>query len=215
MSKNCFIDTCVFFAFASPFPFEPFNQACIDFFQKGYNYHTGKRVIKELEIRWRRRRKLYEDLSKTNGSTNPNQILSMNLNANDEKHFSGVIAFLISQYSKDDVLSQLRDMQRVIDKGLEEAKRRIILPYIRESVDDISFAFLAYTKNKSDADILTDALCWSEERWEENSQPTTFGTLDYNDILTKIPDIVNVICSNRMCKKSEIPLQIQSILDLC
>jgi hypothetical protein len=212
MSKNCFTDTCVFFAFASPFPFEPFNQACTDFFQKDYNYYTGKRVIKELDNRWRRRQKVYEDLSKLNGSLSANQVLSMKLNANDERHFCGVIGFLKSTYPKDMVLSQLRDMQRVIGKGLDEGKKKITLPYIEEFDDDICFAFLAYTENVNDAQILTDALCWSEKRWEEKKLLTFFSTLDYNDIITKRPDIIKVICNTRDCQETEIPLQICSVL---
>jgi hypothetical protein len=204
----------VFFAFASPFPFEPFNQACTDFFEKGYNYHTGKRVIKELDNRWRRRQKVYEDLSKLNDSISVTEILSMKLNANDEQHFCAVIGFLKANYPKHEVLSQLRDMQRVIGKGLEECKKKIKSPYVEEFDDDISFAFLAYTENENDAQILTDALCWSERRWEENKLQTTFGTLDYNDIITKLPDIIRVICNNRVCQESEIPLQICSILNI-
>lgn len=215
MSKDCFIDTCVLFAFASPFPFEPFNQACTDFFEKGYDYYTGKRVIKELNNRWRRRQRTYEDLSKLNGSIDVTEILSMKLNVNDEKHFCKVIGYLRATYPKHEILSQLRDMQRVIGKGLEECRKKIRLPYVEEYDDDISYAFLAYTENENDAQILTDALCWSEERWEKAKLGTIFGTLDYNDILTKLSDITKVICNNRMCKKSEIPLQIRSILNLC
>jgi len=214
LSKNCFIDTCVFFAFASPFPFEPFNQVCADFFQKGYNYHTGKRVIKELDNRWRRRQKVYEDLSKMKDSVTLDQILSMKLNANDEKHFCGVIGFLVANYPKHMVLSQLRDMQRVIGKGLEEGKKKITLPYIDEFDDNISYAFLAYTQNENDALILTDALCWSEKRWAEEKSFTIFGTLDYNDLITKLPDIIKVICNTRDCEENEIPLQICSILTI-
>jgi len=214
LSENCFIDTCVFFAFASPFPFEPFNQACTDFFQKGYIYHTGKRVIRELDNRWRRRRRVYEDLSRVNGSVSVSQILSMKLNANDEKHFCGVVSFLKSNFPKSMVLTQLRNMQRVIGKGLEEGKRKITLPYTEEFDDGISFAFLAYTENENDAQILTDALCWSEKMWSEKKLLTIFGTLDYNDIITKLPDIIRVICNTRDCKESEIPLKIQSILTI-
>jgi hypothetical protein len=204
----------VFFAFASPFPFEPFNQACADFFEKGYEYYTGKRVIKELNIRWRRRQKVYEDLSKLNGSIDVTEIISMELNANDQKHFCGVIGFLGATYPKNEILSQLRDMQRVIGKGLDEGKKKIKLPFVEEFDDDISFAFLAYTENQNDALILTDALCWSEKKWEEDRQQTTFGTLDYNDILTKLPDIIKVICNNRDCQESDIPLRICSIINI-
>jgi hypothetical protein len=136
----------------------------------------------------------------------------MKLNANDEKHFCGVICFLESTYPKEMVLSQLRDMQRVIGKGLEEGKKKIVLPYIEEFDDDISFAFLAYTENENDAQILTDALCWSEKRWQKKKLLTIFGTLDYNDIITRLPDIIRVICNNRECQESEIPLQICSVL---
>lgn len=138
----------------------------------------------------------------------------MKLNANDEKHFCGVIGFLRANYPKDEVLSQLRDMQRVIGKGLEECKKMIKSPYVDEVDDAISYAFLAYTKNENDAQILTDALCWSEKRWEKDKLQTTFGTLDYNDIVTKIPDIIRVICNNRLCQENEIPLQICSILNI-
>jgi hypothetical protein len=169
-------------------------------------------VIKELDNRWRRRQKVYEDLSRVNGSVSVNQVLSMNLNANDERHFCGVVGFLKSTYQKDMVLAQLRDMQRVIGKGLEEGKNKITLPYIEEFDDDISFAFLAYTENENDAQILTDALCWSEKRWTEKKLLTIFGTLDYNDIITKLPDIIKVICNTRDCQENEIPLQICSIL---
>ena len=171
-------------------------------------------MIKELAIRWRRRQKVYEDLSRVKDSINVNQILSMKLNANDEKHFCGVIGFLVAKYPKHMVLSQLRDMQRVIGKGLEEGKKKITLPHIDEFYDDISYAFLAYTQNQNDALILTDALCWSEKRWAEEKSLTIFGTLDYNDIITKVPDIMKVICNTRDCQENEIPLQICSILTI-
>lgn len=171
-------------------------------------------MIKELDNRWRRRQRVYEDLSKMKDSVTVNHILSMKLNPNDEKHFCGVVGFLLSKYPKNKVLSQLRDMQRVIGKGLEEGKKKITLPYVDEYDDAISFAFLAYTQNENDAQILTDALCWSEKTWAEEKLLTIFGTLDYNDIITKLPDIIKVICNTRDCQKTEIPLQVCSILDI-
>jgi hypothetical protein len=138
----------------------------------------------------------------------------MQLNANDEKHFCGVVGFLRATYEQHEILSHLRDMQRTIGKGLEEVKKKIKLPYVDEFNDAVSYAILAYTENQNDAQILTDALCWSERRWEEDKLQTTFATLDYNDILTKLSDIYRVICSNRLCKRSEIPLEISSILNI-
>jgi hypothetical protein len=134
----------VFFAFATPFSFEPFNSVCNDFFGKGYVYHTGKRVTKELENRWRKRTRVYEDLSRMQNPPDLNHISSISLNTNDEKHFRNVIVFLSSNYPKDQILNQLRDMQRVISKGLEEGRKKITLPYIDEFDDYISYAFLAY-----------------------------------------------------------------------
>jgi len=200
-----FVDTCVFFAFATPF--EPWHSKCVYFFEKDDEHRTGKRVIEEIDIRWRKRRKLYEDLSKSQASSGL-FVPSVKMNPNDEAHIRELVSY-IGKFPKEQTLSILRDMRLIIRKGLEKAKNEITQPFIGVHYDDVCYAIQAYIQNQNDAEILTDALCWSEE-----DSPTIFCTLDYHDIIRNRSKIVQVICNSRFCSEEDIPMQIKHVSEI-
>lgn len=197
-----FLDTCIFFAFATPF--ENWHIECLKFLKKKTDEHrTGKRVIDEIDNRWRKRRRLYADLSKSgSGSLDFANVI---MNPNDKIHFQE-LAVQLSKFPKEQILTQLRDIQLIIGKGLEEGKSQITPPLIGLYNDNVCYALQAFVQNPKDAEILTDALCWSEE-----NSPIVFCTLDVHDIIRNHSRIIGVMCNDRLCSVSDIPVTIKHL----
>lgn len=205
-----FLDTCVFFAYA--YPREKWNTKCVHFFESNYRRFTGERVRSEINNRLRKRRQLYIDLAAhLDRGGNPDEfIASPKMNANDRRHFESQLSILRGK-PKADVLTYLRDKDRVTRKGMSEAFCRIQRPLITMSYDPLCENIVeVLIENRSDAQILVDALVWSEKR-----SVSTFVTLDWVDIIKNRTRIIRALCRHRMIESPQnFPLSIKHVAEI-
>ena len=202
-----FLDTCIILAYA--YPHDDWNAKCTQFFNANYQRYTGKRVKSELENRLRKRQELYKDLaSYLGGGGKPEEfIASVQMNNNDRRHFEN----LLGQFKAGaiaDLLTYLRDKDRVTRKGISEAFSKIRNPLVDNSCDttceDIFYTLIA---NRVDSQILVDALLWSEKRGS-----ATFLTLDLTDFINHRGELMKAVCSYKLIDKS--PLDIHHISEV-
>jgi len=205
-----FLDTCVFFAYA--YPHENWNRECVHFFESNYRRFTGQRVKSEINKRLRKRRQLYIDLAAhLDRGGNPDEfIASPKMNPNDRQHFESQLSILRGK-PKADVLTYLRDKDRITRKGISEAFRRIQRPLIAMSYDPLCENIVqALVENRSDAQILVDALVWSEKR-----SVSTFVTLDWTDIIKNRTRIIRALCRYKMIVSPQnFPLSIKHVIEI-
>ena len=193
-----FLDTCVFFAYA--YPHEDWNMECCQFFEKDYTRFTGKRVKSEINRRLHKRRQLYIDLAAHfDRDRSPDEfIASTEMNPNDRQHFESQLSILRGK-PKADVLTYLREKDRVTRRGISEAFRRVQRPLIGMSYDPVCENIIqTLVENRSDAQIFVDALVWSEKR--SNS---VFVTLDWTDFIANRRRIIRALCRYKMIDSPE------------
>jgi len=201
-----FCDSCLFFAFA--YPFENWHEASVAFFNKSdVHRYTGERVKEEIEKRLRKRQLLYTELIRHIArGQNPEQFTSTSLNLNDLRHFQAILKEISGQ-TQENVLTYIRDKSEITQKGIQHAMRQISQPFAQRINEDMCTDILvAIITNRADAEILVDALYFSEGR------SITFVTLDSTDITQKRNQIIKAIKNYRSLENSEfLSLGIQHI----
>jgi len=205
-----FLDTCVFFAYA--YPHEDWNMKCVQFFENNYRRFTGQRVRSEINRRLRKRRQLYIDLAAhLDRGRSPNEfIANTEMNPNDRRHFESQLSILTGK-PKVDVLTYLREKDRVTRRGILEAFRRVQRPLIGMSYDPPCENIVqTLVENRSDAQIFVDALVWSEKR-----STSVFATLDWTDIIRNRMRIIIALCRYKMIDSPQsFPLSIKHIAEI-
>ena len=205
-----FLDTCVFFAYA--YPEDNWNKECIVFFNDGHDRFTGLRVESEIKNRLHKRRQLYRDLAAyLDGEGDPEDFVAgMQINPNDRRHLERQISILRDK-PKDDVLTHFRDKDTVTRRGIFDAFQKIQRPLISMSFDPLCENIVQiFVQNRSDAQILVDAMMWSEKRSSSN-----FLTLDWTDIIRNRNAIIAALCRHRMIESTnDFPLAIKHIAEI-
>jgi len=201
-----FLDTNLFLCYATDF--EKKHTKCQRIFNEDYRRYTGKRVVEELEKIKRRRVPMYRDIISIYKSKDPLRKLMQQyrINPNDLKHLSQLITHL-RRMDKTKALTYLRQVSRLIERGVQYALSRVIKPLIQPSGDlTCEAAIEKCIGNFNDARILVDALCWAEK-----TKPATFCTLDYSDIIARRELIYNRICRIRSYSPWQNPLKIEPL----
>lgn len=205
-----FVDTCVFFAYA--YPHEDWNPKCTQFFNDVYERFTGLRVQSEIKRRLHKRKQLYIRLAAfLDRNGNPQDFMAnIEMNKNDRLHFEQQIAIL-SGKPRADVLTYFRDKDRVTQKGISDAFQKIQRPLVRMHFDPACENIIQILiENQFDAQILVDALVWSEKK-----SSSAFVTLDWTDIIQNRVKIIKALCRHRMINSPEdFPLGIKHIAEI-
>ena len=205
-----FLDTCVFFAYA--YPQEDWNMKCVQFFENNYRRFTGQRVKSEINRRLRKRRQLYIDLAAhlDRGGSPEEFIASTEMNPNDRRHFESQLS-IVGEKPKADVLTYLREKDRLTRRGILEAFRRVQRPLIGMSYDPLCENIVqTLVENRSDAQIFVDALVWSEKR-----STSVFATLDWTDIIRNRTRIIRALCRYMMIDSPQsFPLSIKHVAEI-
>ena len=200
-----FLDSCIFFAYA--YPHEPWHVACSTFFNSRRKRFTGLRVKEEINIRMKRREKLYKDLAKyISDRGSPQEFISTVIkNKNDLRHFQDLLAS-VSNQSKIELVTYFRDKAEITKMGIADALTKVDADLIKRTDDPMFMAVIeAMITNRSDAQILVDALCWSE------THPITFMTLDVTDVIGNRTHIVRAICNYKLVDPADLLLDIKHI----
>lgn len=201
-----FLDSCIFFAYA--YPHENWHDGCFAFLQGNYNRFSGQRVKSEIDIRLSKRKWIYSDLVNylARGQT-PEQFMSDKLtNSNDIRHIREILSEVGSQ-SLPDVLTYLRDKNAITRLGINEAFGRINHPLVDRANDETCVNLIeVLITNRSDAEILVDALYFSE------THPLTFTTLDSTDITRNKNQIIRAIRRYKLLDvQEELPFEIKHL----
>jgi hypothetical protein len=192
-----FLDSCLFLAYG--YPHEHWHSGAVDFFNSNKIRYTGRRVKREIETRLRRRRQLYIDLMAHLGrGLPPSMFVSTILNANDIRHFRGILA-TIPAATIPEITAYFRDKAEITKKGVEEAfgKTNPELVQCRDDEEPCVVLIQTLIANRSDAEILVDAFCWSE------AHPATFATLDTTDVVHNRPQVTAALKRYRLLEQTE------------
>ena len=203
-----FLDSCIFFAYA--YPHEPWHATCVTFFESRHNRYTGVRVRTEIEVRLKRRRQLYIDMVKhISIGCSPQEFVSSTIkNPNDLRHFKGILSNLTTE-ERADLVTYFRDKAEITKKGIEEAIGKINRHLVECTEDPMCVAVVeTLVTNRADAQILVDALCWSE------THPATFTTLDSTDIMYNKTRLISAICRYKLIDRANLSLGIAHIGDV-
>jgi hypothetical protein len=126
------------------------------------------------------------------------QFTSESLNPNDLRHFKAILNE-ISDQPPENVLAYLRDKTAVTQMGIQKAMCQINQHIVQRANDDTCTDILvAMITNRADAEILVDALYFSEKR------PLTFVTLDSTDVTKNRNQIVRAIRNYRLLENTEV-----------
>jgi len=205
-----FIDACIFFAYA--YPDDYWNRKCTEFFNNRCDRFTGLRVESEINNRLHKRRQLYKDLAAyLDGDGKPEDFMtSMQMNSNDRRHLERQISILRDK-SKVDVLMYIRDKDGMTRKGIWDAFQKIQRPLVAMSFDPPCENIIqTFVQNRSDAQILVDAMVWSEKR-----SASKFVTLDWTDIIRNRMNIIAALCRYKLIRPiDEFPLAIKHVAEI-
>jgi len=209
-----FLDTCIFLAYA--YHFDPYNAACVKFFEDNYCKFTGKRVKSELTGILERRKRLYIELAAylSQGGDARDFISrkSVTMNVNDRRHFEQILS-VIGSLSPTEALTYVRDIDNAARKGINEALQKIQQPLIDFAYDPAcETKIYNVIKKQFDAKILVDALYWSTNT---SRSEIIFVTLDWTDFILLRTDIIRAI---RLHLKGsglkKLPLKIKHIKEI-
>lgn len=204
-----FLDSNLFLSYA--IDFEQAHSKSELLFHGNYERFTGIRVRMELNKIQERRSKRYEDLgnfySKNPNAKNYNP--AVNVKKNDVTHLQNLLNYL-KVLSGAKVLTLLRKIERMIQLGIKNALSRVKQPLISPSPDLVCTRLIGLCiPNTSDAEILGDALYWAE-----TTNPATFCSNDYSDIINRRSKICREICKIRLYDEDQNPLKIISLDEL-
>jgi len=207
-----FVDTCVFLAYSCYF--DKYHPDCVRFFAGSYGRFTGKRVESELKNALARRRRLYIALAGflgRGGCARDFVVRRMqSMNENDKRHFQQIL-LIVENKSPYDALTTARALNGLIQRGVEDALKKIHMPLIEMAMDlACEQKISGLIKNPWDTKIFIDAL-----RWGENRSSAIFLTLDWTDFISSRMKLLRVICEHlKISKTDELPLRIRHVREI-
>ncbi len=177
--EDLFLDTCIFLSYVNQF--ERYSNECRELFEeREYDKYASENVIKELDTRRNRRKKVYFSLSlwlsndkDLDEFSPPSEIY---LSKNDKRHIRQLIEYL-RKYPIEDILSQFRLFMQLVEERINFAKSSLLEITSRSSDVYVKDIIRSWIDNDADAKIIMDAFEWSQRMGAPS-----FVTLDVGDI---------------------------------
>jgi len=207
--EDLFLDTCIFLSYVNQF--ERYSNECRELFEeREYDKYASENVIKELDTRRNRRKKVYFSLSlwlsndkDLDEFSPPSEIY---LSKNDKRHIRQLIEYL-RKYPIEDILSQFRLFMQLVEERINFAKSSLLEITSRSSDVYVKDIIRSWIDNDADAKIIMDAFEWSQR-----IDAPSFLTIDVGDIYRNKKSIIKALKDYKYL--DDDPFRILHIRDL-